>query len=256
VTDKENVYVLIEAWKEMVRRLPGSSIEHRDGIATVFGNVPMPFLNISVADHQLLASADLRRAVAIAKERAAACPHHSLFALCSDWAPQGWETLTGQEGLQPAMRLTGMASDALLPSRRPAPDLDFRMVSSNATARDIATVNGHAYGLPPEMFECICNMYLWQSESFGIVGYEGERAVTAAAVFPVSGTIYVAFVATHPDARKKGYAEAAMRRAIEEGRKAWGLVRVTLHASDAGRPLYQAMGFESGATVALLAFSA
>jgi GNAT superfamily N-acetyltransferase len=256
VTNEENVHVLIDAWKEMVKRLPGSSIEHREGVATMFGNVPMPFLNMSAADRNLPTGADLSRTLTIARARASECPHHSLLALCSEWTPQNWEAAAAQAGFQPMMHLTGMASNALLPPRRAAPYLEFRLVSDDATARDIATVNGHAYGLPAEMFECICNMYLWQKDSFGVVGYAGGKAVTAAAAFPVADTIYVAFVATHPDAQKKGYAEAAMRRAIDEGRSAWGLTRMTLHASDAGRPIYEAMGFESGSKISLLAMGA
>jgi GNAT superfamily N-acetyltransferase len=96
----------------------------------------------------------------------------------------------------------------------------------------------------------MCNLYLWR-------GYAAGHAVTCAAVLPVAGTIYVAFVATLPEAHGKGYAEAVMRHAIDQGRRAMGLTRgpltrMTLNASDMGRPVYRAMGFESGPRVVLL----
>jgi len=71
-------------------------------------------------------------------------------------------------------------------------------------------------------------------------------------VLPVAGTIYVAFVATLPEAHGKGYAEAVMRHAIEQGRRAMGFTRMTLHASDMGRPVYLAMGFDPGPRIVLL----
>jgi GNAT superfamily N-acetyltransferase len=103
-----------------------------------------------------------------------------------------------------------------------------------------------------ELFECICNLPLWREDSFGYVGYARGQAVTSAGTFPVAGTIYVAFVATLPEAHGKGYAEAVMRHAIDRGRQGMGLTRMTLHASDMGRPLYQSMGFEAGSQVVLL----
>ena len=51
----------------------------------------------------------------------------------------------------------------------------------------------------------------------------------------------------------RGYAEAVMRRAIEAGRQLTGLTRVSLHASDAGRPLYASMGFQASAGFVALA---
>ena len=100
-----------------------------------------------------------------------------------------------------------MAAGELLPPRRTAPHLELRRVVYESTARDLAVINGHAYGMPPELFECICNLHLWHEDSFGYAGYAEGRAVSAAATFPVDGTAYVALVATMPDAHGKSYAE-------------------------------------------------
>ncbi len=248
----ETAEVLIEAWKLLVGRFPGGKIEHAQSVATMFAHLPLPFLNISMPDRPLYEEQALRAALAVIKNRAKSCAHTSLASLCEPWAPADWERIATEEGFTLALNMTGMAADRLLPPRRPLAELVFRRVSDETTARDLAMINGQAYGMSLDLFECMCNLYLWQPDTFGYVGYTAGQAVTCAAVLPVAGTIYVAFVATLPEAHGKGYAETVMRHAIEQGRRALGLNRMTLHASDMGRPVYRAMGFDSGARVVLL----
>ncbi len=237
----------------MVGRLPGAVIEQANGVATMFAHVPLPFLNLSMPDYPLATAGDLRAALAVVRVRAKTCEHGSLLALCEPWAPAEWEPVAVEEGFAMALNMTGMAADRLLPPRRALPELAFRRVSDETTARDLAMINAQAYGIPPELFDCMCNLHLWHADSYGYVGYAGEKAVTSAAAFPVGGTMYIALVATVPEAHGKGYAEAVMRHTIEQAGPAMGAVRMTLHASDMGRPVYQAMGFEPGARVMLLA---
>jgi len=252
MSTEETVRVLIEAWKLMVGRFPGARIEHAQSVATTFANLPLPFLNLSMPDRPLRDVQALRAALTVIKHRAKSCEHASLVALCEPWAPPDWERVVEEEGFALALNMTGMATDQLLPPRRPLPELEFRRVTDEATARDLAMINGQAYKMSLDLFECLCNLHLWREDTFGYVGYSADKAVTCASVFPVAGTIYVAFVATLPESHGKGYAEAVMRHAIDQGQRALGLTRMTLHASDMGRPVYSAMGFDSGAKVILL----
>jgi len=253
MSNEETAALLIEAWKLLVGRLPGSKIDHAKGVATMFAHVPLPFLNISMPDCPLTDAEALRGALGLVRDRAKTCEHGSLLAMCEPWVPAEWEPVALEEGFAMALNMTGMAADHLLPPRRALPELAFRRVSDETTARDLAMINAHAYGIPAELFECMCNLYLWHADSFGYVGYAGGIPVTSAAAFPVAGTMYVAFVATVPEAHGKGYAEVVMRHAIAQAGQAMGSRRMTLHASDMGRPVYQAMGFEPGARVMLLA---
>ena len=66
--------------------------------------------------------------------------------------------------------------------------------------------------------------------------------------------IYIAMVATLPGLHGRGYAEAAMRRAIAEAQAAGGSRRIWLHATATGRPVYNAMGFADGAELAIYTF--
>lgn len=254
-SDDDNVRLLIDAFGLMVSRFPGHKIEHSGSVATLFADVPLSFFNMSILDRPLMEAAVFLDALALARSRAKAYRHPSLVGLCAAWAPSNWEDLTAEAGLRPALNMTGMAADCLLPARREPPVLEYRLASDAAPARDLARISALAYGMPVEEFECVAHPLLWKGNMFGVVGYAEGRAVTCAAAFPVADTIYVAFVATLPEAFGKGYAEAAMRRAIELAQAAVGQRRIWLHASDAGRPLYHSMGFESGAALPLLQFS-
>ena len=53
----------------------------------------------------------------------------------------------------------------------------------------------------------------------------------------------VALVATAPAQRRRGYAEAVMRRALEVAASTHGDCPTVLHATDAGRPIYARMGY-------------
>jgi predicted GNAT family acetyltransferase len=61
----------------------------------------------------------------------------------------------------------------------------------------------------------------------------------------VDGLRYVALVATHPEHQRRGYADAAMRRALEVAAAAKGKCPTFLHATEAGRPVYTRMGYRA-----------
>jgi predicted GNAT family acetyltransferase len=56
-------------------------------------------------------------------------------------------------------------------------------------------------------------------------------------------------VATTPTARRKGYGDATVRQALSVGVRATGLTRTVLHASDAGFPVYQRIGYRKVCTI-------
>jgi predicted GNAT family N-acyltransferase len=63
-------------------------------------------------------------------------------------------------------------------------------------------------------------------------------------VILVDGYRYVALVATHPDHQRRGYADVVMRRALELSDQTYPDRPKVLHASDAGRPVYERMGYK------------
>lgn len=239
----ETAQLFIDAWKTFVPRLPSGTVQQADGVIATLGNVDLPFLNACLHDGPLSDLDTVRARLRTAKDLAADCPHPWLFVLCEDWAPMGWEGVLEEEGFEVAIVSTGMVADDLSPPSRPLPELEFRRVLTEDTARDVAELNGHAYEMPLSMVECICNLHMWHEDSYGYVGYLDGTPVTCSATFPVNNTAYVAFVATHLDHLRKGYAEAVMRHSVQKGMEGMGVSRTTLHATEVGRPLYAAMGY-------------
>jgi GNAT superfamily N-acetyltransferase len=252
MTPQENVNAFIEAWRVLVHRYPNGQLIRADGIVSTFAHVPLPFLNVSFVERPIADDADLRGILRTLKERAKLCLHPSLAGVCDAWAPEGWEAIAAQEGFQLAMNARGMLARELKPPRRPLPDATWKHVEAPETARAIGEIHAEAYAMSFEPYACIGEPQYWSGVIHAYIGYEGDRAVTCAAALPAAGTIYVGFVATLPEARGKGLAETAMRKAIADVEKATGKLPLTLHASDAGAPLYRSMGFADGARVPIL----
>ena len=149
------------------------------------------------------------------------------------------------------MTVTGMAADTLAPARRAAPPLDYRLAGDPAVARDLGFINAMAYGVDASPAPAYLTGAVG-GRRLGVVGYAGGRAVSATAAFVVHETIYIACVATLPEAYGQGYAEAVMRHAIALAQAAAGPRRIWLHATEMGAPLYRSIGFETGAALPLL----
>jgi predicted acetyltransferase len=64
----------------------------------------------------------------------------------------------------------------------------------------------------------------------------------------VDGYRYVALVATDPAHQRRGYADATMRRALEVAAEQHGGAPSFLHATEAGRPVYERMGYAAVTT--------
>jgi GNAT superfamily N-acetyltransferase len=241
-----------DAWKLMSSRLPGATNIEEDHLATHFANTPLIFLNLSLYDAPVADPAHLDQILHQAKARATGNPHPWFHVIANDLTAPGWEPIAEAHGFAPAMKLTGMATQDLTPPTRPLAALDFRPIVNIETASDISTVNMLAYGLPPELGAHIANTSLWQPDSYGAVAYLEDQPVSATAAFPVDGTIYIALVATHPDHQRKGYAEATFRHVVTEAKRIMGDLPLTLHASEAGKPVYANMGFVASSEFTLL----
>lgn len=170
-----------------------------------------------------------------------------MLTACSDWLTEEDRAALGKEGLKYGLSIMGMVADRLLPPARPLPtDLEYRRVGDEATRLAVADINAQCYHVPLEWGrESITVPGAWTEEHFGYVGYVDNRPVTTTTALFLDGLLYVALVATLPEYRRRGYAEAVMRKALSEAGRAHGVERTVLHASDMGFPVYRDMGYRT-----------
>src|SRR5260370_37281594 len=85
----------------------------------------------------------------------------------------------------------------------------------------------------------------WGGELSGYVGYaNGMTGATAAAAI-TGDAIGLYSVATLPQHRRLGYAEAIMRQVIEQAQQSAGVARTVLQATRSGLSLYEKMGYRT-----------
>jgi GNAT superfamily N-acetyltransferase len=113
---------------------------------------------------------------------------------------------------------------------------------------DIIDVNSAAYGLDLAASKPAFGRGAFWADHVAVLGRADGVPATSAAVMLAGGHRYVALVATQPSHQKRGFAEAAMRHALSVAADKFGERPSFLHASDAGRPIYARMGYETVAT--------
>lgn len=243
----------IAAWKYFSHGLPGHHIEDSDGLVIILSGTQMALLNVAVLSSPAHDPEDLerraRRALTVV-ERVGQRGVPWLFVVPEAFAPGGDPEAAADAlirlGFQRSLVLTGMATSALTPPRHEAAGLELRRVSDAETRAALADLNCGCYGIPlPAGRATIAHESIWTDLTFGRVGYVDGQPVCCTATFIVEGTAYVGFVATAAEHRRKGYGEAVMRSSLDDALSATGIRRTALHATDMGRPVYEAMGYRA-----------
>ena len=135
--------------------------------------------------------------------------------------------------------------------------LTFEPVRDPRTRRIIVEVNFRAYReTPPAGLYGLDDAAVWNQASYGVIGFAGREPVTSSAVFLLDDCFYVGWVATVPQHKRKGFASAVMRESLAAASRDHGWKRSVLHASTAGRGIYERMGFRAVASHALYLSSA
>jgi GNAT superfamily N-acetyltransferase len=146
----------------------------------------------------------------------------------------------------------GMIADRLEPPRSPAPDVEFRPTVDPEARTAFCYVMAAAFVLPFETARAIYGAeHLWREGFQGWVGYVNDDPVTTAAVISSGDVVGVYAVATMPAWRKRGYAEAITRYALDQARRSTGIERSVLQSTREGLSLYRKMGYRQTTRVAV-----
>ena len=154
-------------------------------------------------------------------------------------------------GLAVVMPMTGMLARTVAAAAT-VPGLQLTVPQDDSGCAAIVDVNALAYGMDLEASKPTIGPRTFWKDQFPVLGVAGGKPVSSATVLMVDGHRYVALVATEPGQQRRGFADATMRRALENAARAHGETPTVLHATDAGRPVYERMGYASISTHTLL----
>jgi GNAT superfamily N-acetyltransferase len=233
------------AWKLMCAVSPRYTEASDRGIAYIFSGLPLAFFNVAMVTQDRVSAEALQAYGREACDWAA--PHGVpwLFIVTQDALKAGVDAMAELDacGLAPMMPLTGMRAQQVEQTPRVPSDLDLQVPENDADCGAILDINSAAYGMDLDAGRSTLGTRAFWKNHFPVLGLADGKPVSSATVLMVDGHRYVALVATDPGYQRRGYADAVLRRALELSAEAHGEHPTVLHASDAGRPVYERMGY-------------
>jgi len=239
-----------DAWRLMCGASPGHVIERKKDVDYVFSGLPIPFFNVALVTAREVSRDALGTLGRDAAKWSAGTAVPWMLIVTHEALAPGVDAASVLEtsGLIPLIPMTGMRARQLAPSTRAANGLALEVSADDVSCEAIFDVNSAAYGMPLDACKPTYGKRSFWASHVPAIGRVDGMPVASAAVFMVAGYRYVALVATLPDRQRRGYAEAVMRHALEVAAANHGDRPTTLHATDAGRPVYERMGYEPIAT--------
>jgi GNAT superfamily N-acetyltransferase len=241
---------LVGAWRLMCGRGPSRSLASADGIEYIFSGLPVPFFNLAALAGRDISAATLaalgRDACAWAADKGVPW----MFVVTHERLAPGVDAAATLSacGLAPLLGMTGMQAERIAPPATLPDGLSLSTPQDDAACAAVLEVNSAAYAMDLGAAQPLLRDKAFWQDHFPIVAAAGGRPVATASVLMVDGVRYVALVATEPGQQRRGYAEAAMRRALEAASQVHGDVTTVLHATDAGKPVYERMGYTPTST--------
>ena len=238
---------LLGAWRAMCAGAPGYQHRSADGLEYVFSGLPIAFFNVAVVTARQVAAPLLDATARSAMHWARAEGAPWLFIVTHEALEPGVDAAATLEpsGLVPLLPLTGMLARQIPHDARVPAGLQLEVPEDDAGCCDVIDVNSAAYGMDLNASKPAFGRGSFWADHVPVLGRAGGAPATSAAVLLSGGHRYVALVATQPGHQKKGFAEAAMRLALHVAAEKFGERPSFLHATDAGRPIYARMGYET-----------
>jgi GNAT superfamily N-acetyltransferase len=244
----------IDAWSKLCEAAPSPTMETAPDLEYRFSGVLIPFFNVAVVTASDASSDQLIAAARKAKAWAAGKGVPWMLVVTHESLQPGSDPVAAldAEGYAPVMPLTGMLAGDVKPGQFPPEELELKLATEPRECECVLNINAEAYGVSFDVGQPVWGNPAFWEHHIGIVGLVAGQPVSCAAVLQAGGHRYVAMVATVPNRQRRGYAEAAMRRALELAQQRWGALPTFLHATEAGRPVYERMGYETVSTHVVL----
>jgi ribosomal protein S18 acetylase RimI-like enzyme len=242
---------LVEFFRHIARVRPGGELAELDGVWIASAGIQFHMFNAAFFSGPVTERlTDLEGRIGEAERRLGALGRRWAFWACEERMARGLSRserdLFSRRGLGFAYRHPGMIAERLRePDRAPAV-LDIRPVVDRQSRLAFSHVNSIAFRIP---FEWCSELYdidaLWGGPFQGWVGYGNGEAVATAATLVAGGATGLYAVATLPDYRRKGCAEALVRHAVAHIEQSQGIGLSVLQSTHEGVTLYRRMGYQT-----------
>ncbi len=242
---------LLEALRFFGRARADAEIRDLPGVSLIFCGLNYAAFNAALQARPIEGDAqELGRLIDASAEQFAARSMRWTYWVCEDFLKQPLRReaprVFRRHGLRHLTEAPGMYSEHLAPATRNLPLLDVRPVADEATRAAFSEVMSTAFEIPHSVSLSVYGSErAWKGTFQGYVGYSNGRAVTTAAGVVTGDVVGLYSVATLPQHRRLGFAEAIMRHVIEQARQTRGVSRSVLQATSSGLSLYEAMGYRT-----------
>jgi GNAT superfamily N-acetyltransferase len=234
-----------QAWKLMCAGAPGSSFADGEGVEYVFSRCPIPFFNFALLTARGISADGLRARAGAARAWASDKQVPWLFLVTHEALDADLDAaaLLADCDLTPLVPLTGMLMEGVTPSTNAPSGVELSVPRDDTGCSAILDINAAAYGMDFSAAKDLIGTSSFWANHFPVIGAVGGTRATTASVLMTDSCRYVVLVATDPAWQRRGLADAAMRRALELSAAEHGGRPTLLHATEAGRPVYERMGY-------------
>jgi len=242
---------LLEALRFFGQAREDAEIRDLPGVSLIFCGLNYAAFNAALQARPLEGDAEeLGRLIEVSARHFDERSLRWTYWLCDDFLKQPLRREASRvfkrHGLRHLTEAPGMYADRLAPAKHSLPSLDVRPVGNEGTRAAFAEVMSTAFEIPHSVSISVYGAErAWRGTFQGYVGYSNGRAVTTAAAVITGDVIGLYSVATLPQHRRLGFAEAIMRQVIREAQETQGISRTVLQATSSGFSLYEAMGYRT-----------
>jgi ribosomal protein S18 acetylase RimI-like enzyme len=225
-------------------------IQDHPGVTLIFCGLNYAAFNAALLSQPVAGSAELSRLIKLSAAQFDARNLRWTYWVCDDFLDPALRRevprIFQRHGMRPLTEAPGMYTEALLPPDRTLPAIEIRPVADEQTRTAFAGVMSIGFEIPHSICDAIYGSeHGWGGELRGFVGYSEGHAVTTAAVTLTGEVIGLYSIATLPQYRRQGFAEAIMRQIIHAARESAGVTRTVLQSTRSGLALYQKMGYRT-----------
>jgi GNAT superfamily N-acetyltransferase len=239
---------LRESFRVLAEGRPGAEVLELPGISIASLGVSFQMFNAAFLSAPVETQSELEARLRTARSYFDARGLPWALWICEDWLAVRVRRKLSRTceafGLRLSSEMPGMAADRLEPPKRKLPQLEVRRVDAETSLNDFRAIGSNCFHVPIVWFSEVFDEKMAARESFVCwVGYRDGMPVASAATVVSDGVLGIYNVATSPEYRNRGHAEAITRYAIDAALGVFPARRFVLQSTAAGQRIYERMGF-------------